>query len=103
MTTSAEYGGNPRDCTSIGIAFEEVCAVDYSAFSLMLSHVVIPLMLQWAHEDIRDEWLPPMARARRLACFGQTEPDCGSDAGAIKTRAVREGDAYVIEMARKRP
>ena len=96
MTTPAEYGGNPRDCVSIGIAFEEVCAVDFSAFSLMLSHVVIPLMLQWAGKELRDEWLPLMGRAERLACFAQTEPDCGSDASAINMRAVRDGDYYVI-------
>lgn len=96
MTTPVEYGGNPRDCVSIGIAFEEVCAVDFSAFSLMLSHVLIPLMMRWAQEHLRDEWLPLMGRARKLGCFGQTEPDCGSDAGAIKMRAVKDGDYYVI-------
>jgi cyclohexanecarboxyl-CoA dehydrogenase len=96
MTTPVEYGGKLRDCVSIGIAFEEVCAVDFSAFSLMLSHVLIPLMMEWASKDLRDEWLPPMGRAEKLGCFGQTEPDCGSDAGAIKTRAVRDGDCYVI-------
>jgi cyclohexanecarboxyl-CoA dehydrogenase len=96
MTTPAEYGGNPKDCTSIGIAFEEVCAVDYSPFSLMLSAVLIPLMLQWANEGIRNEWLRPIAQARKLTCFGQTEPDCGSDAAAIKTRAVKDGEFYVI-------
>jgi cyclohexanecarboxyl-CoA dehydrogenase len=96
MTTPVEYGGNPRDCVSIGIAFEEVCAVDFSAFSLMLSHVTIPLMMQWASKELKDEWLPLMGRAEKLGCFGQTEPDCGSDASAINTRAVRDGDFYVI-------
>lgn len=96
LTTPFKYGGNPRDCVSIGIVFEEVCAVDFSAFSLMLSHVVIPLMMEWANEDIREEWLPWMAKAEKLGCFGQTEPDCGSDAAAIRTEAIRDGDSYVI-------
>lgn len=96
MTTPVQYGGNLRDCVSIGIAFEEVCAIDFSAFSLMLSHVLVPLMMGWADQGLRDEWLPLMAKAERLACFANTEPDCGSDAGAIKMRAVRDGDFYVI-------
>lgn len=96
MTTPIKYEGEPRDCVSIGIAFEEVCAVDFSSFSLMLSHVLIPLMMEWSNDVLRDEWLPLLARAERIGCFGQTEPDCGSDASAIKTKAVRDGDFYVI-------
>jgi cyclohexanecarboxyl-CoA dehydrogenase len=97
MTTPVSYGGTPLDCVSIGIAFQEVCAIDYSPFSLMLSHVVIPLMMtEWATREAKDEWLPLLARAEKLACFGNTEPDCGSDAAAIKTRARREGASYVI-------
>lgn len=96
MATPAEHGGNPRDCVSIGIAFEEVCGIDFSPFYVMLSNVVIPLMLRWASKDLKDEWLPLMVQGTKLPCFGNTEPDCGSDAGAIKTRAVRDGDCYVI-------
>jgi cyclohexanecarboxyl-CoA dehydrogenase len=96
LTTPVRYGGNPQDCVSIGIAFEEVCAVDFSAFPFMLSHVLIPLMMEWADEHLRDEWLPLLGRAEKLACFGNTEPDCGSDASAIKMRAGRDGDFYVV-------
>ena len=60
LTTVPEYGGKQTDCVSIGIVFEEVCGVDYSTFSVMLSHVVIPLMLKWASEDFQKEWLPAL-------------------------------------------
>lgn len=96
LTTPVKYGGSPRDCVSIGIAFEEVCSIDFSAFSFMLSHVLIPLMMEWADGHLRDEWLPIMGKAKKLVCFANTEPDCGSDASAIKMSAVREGDSYVI-------
>lgn len=96
LVTPEKYGGKPVDCVSIGIVFEEICGVDFSPMSLMLSHVVIPLMMEWAREDLRREWLPILGRGEKLACFGNTEPDCGSDAGAIKTYAVRDGDFYVL-------
>jgi cyclohexanecarboxyl-CoA dehydrogenase len=96
LTTPFEYGGKPTDCVSIGIVFEEICGVDFSPFSLMLNHVVIPLMMAWACKDLREEWLPSLCKGERLACFGNTEPDCGSDAAAISTRAKRDGDYYII-------
>ena len=96
MTTPTHYGGLPKDSVSIGLAFENICGVDWSTMSLMLSHVVAPIMLDLACEELKEEWLPAFASGQKLACFGNTEPDCGSDAAAIKTRAVREGDFYVI-------
>jgi cyclohexanecarboxyl-CoA dehydrogenase len=40
---------------------------------------------------------PPLERGEKLACFGNTEPDCGSDAAAIKTHAIRKGDSYILD------
>jgi len=96
LTTPPDYGGTPSDYVSIGIAFEEICGVDYSPFSVMLSHVLIPVMMDLAAEDLKEEWLPALGSGERLACFGNTEPDCGSDAAAIITRADRDGDSYII-------
>jgi cyclohexanecarboxyl-CoA dehydrogenase len=96
LTIPTEFGGEPKDCVTIGIAFEEICAVDFSAFSFMLSHVLMPLMLEWANKDVRAEWIPALGRGEKLVCFANTEPDCGSDASAITTRAVRDGDYYII-------
>ena len=96
LTISTEYGGTPTDYVSIGIVFEEVCAVDFSPFSIMLSHILIPLMMGLASEELKEEWLPALGSGRKLACFGNTEPDCGSDAAAITTRAIRNGDSYII-------
>lgn len=96
LTTPVEYGGKPVDCVSIGIVFEEVCGVDFSPFALMLSHVVVPMIMDWASRELRDEWLPLLTKGEKSVCFGNTEPDCGSDAAAIKTRAVRQGDSYIL-------
>lgn len=96
LTTPAKYGGEPTDCVCAGIAFEEVSKVDLSPMILMISHVVIPLMLESASEELQEEWLQVFGNGEKLACFGNTEPDCGSDAGAITTNAVRDGDSYII-------
>lgn len=96
LATPANYGGKPMDCVSIGIMFEEICKVDWSPMALLLSHVVVPMMMEWASEELWREWLPLIGSGEKLVCFGNTEPDCGSDASAIKTRAVREGDRYIL-------
>ena len=97
ITTPTKYGGTPTDHVSIGIVFEEICCVDFSPFSILLSHILIPLMMELASEELRKEWLAALGSGEKLACFGNTEPDCGSDAAAITTRAVRSGDSYIIK------
>lgn len=97
MTTPINYGGKPIDYVSIGIVFEEICGIDFSPFSIMLSHVLTPMCLEWAGEEIRKEWLSKLCTGEKLACFGNTEPDAGSDAGGIKTIAIRKDDMYILD------
>ena len=70
MTTPARYGGSPRDSVSIGLAFENICAVDWSAMSIMLSHVVAPIMLERASEELKEE-------CKQITTFAdkETKPD----------------------------
>jgi glutaryl-CoA dehydrogenase len=51
-------------------------------------------------EEHKEKWLPKMARGEAIGCFGLTEPDGGSDAGAMKTRAVRNGGDWVLNGAK---
>jgi alkylation response protein AidB-like acyl-CoA dehydrogenase len=57
-------------------------------------------IFQFGTQDQRDTWLPDLCAGRRLAAFGLTEPDAGSDAGATRTRAARDGDEWVIDGAK---
>ena len=50
----------------------------------------------YGSEEQKQRWLPAMARAERIGCFGLTEPDGGSDPGAMRTRAVRDGDDWIL-------
>jgi cyclohexanecarboxyl-CoA dehydrogenase len=96
LTIPVEFGGTPTDCVTIGIVFEEICRVEWAPMALLLSHVLAPMMMEHASEELRQQWLPLLGRGEKLVCFGNTEPNCGSDASAITTRAVREGDSYIL-------
>jgi glutaryl-CoA dehydrogenase len=55
---------------------------------------------RWGSEEQKQEWLPRMAAGEAIGCFGLTEPDAGSDPGAMRTRARRDGDDWVIDGAK---
>jgi butyryl-CoA dehydrogenase len=93
-----EYGGSGMDSVCYAIALEEIsraCASTGVIMSVNNSLVCDPI-LNFGSEDIRKEFLVPLAAGRKLGCFGLTEPGAGSDAGAQKTTAVRDGDAYLL-------
>jgi cyclohexanecarboxyl-CoA dehydrogenase len=96
LNLSEKYGGQPSDWVSVGIAIEELSKVDILAAWLTIVPVVISLVLTEGSEEIQEEWIPPIIRGEKLLCIGLTEPDCGNDAAAIKTRAIRKGDNYII-------
>jgi butyryl-CoA dehydrogenase len=93
-----EYGGAGMDNVCYAIAMEEIsraCASTGVIMSVNNSLVCDPI-LKFGSEDIRKEYLVPLASGRKLGCFGLTEPGAGSDAGAQKTTAVRDGDTYLL-------
>lgn len=93
-----QYGGSGMDYVSLAIMCEELERVD-TAFRVVLSvHIGLNSLtiLQWGTEEQKQQWLVPQARGEKLATFGLTEPNAGSDAGAIETTAVRDGDYYLL-------
>jgi short/branched chain acyl-CoA dehydrogenase len=95
MTVPEEYGGAGTDTLAYAIAVEELTRVDSSVAITVAAHHslgTLPIYL-FGNEEQKREWLPQLASGERLAAFGLTEPDAGSDAGATRTRAeLREGD-----------
>jgi cyclohexanecarboxyl-CoA dehydrogenase len=91
-----ELGGICIDHVSMGLVFEEISKVDFSASILILNHILINEMIRHVEDCIRKEWLPRFLTGQSLVCFANTEPDCGSDATAIRTRAERKGAFYII-------
>jgi len=93
-----EYGGAGMDNVCYAIAMEEIsraCASTAVIMSVNNSLACDPI-LKFGSEEIRREYLVPMASGKKLGCFGLTEPGAGSDAGSQKTTAVRDGDSYVV-------
>jgi butyryl-CoA dehydrogenase len=92
------YGGAGLDTVSLAVALEEIAAGD-GATSTILSvqnSVVCGPLLAFGSEAQKERYLKPLASAAKLGCFCLTEPQSGSDAAAIMTRAERQGDAYVL-------
>jgi glutaryl-CoA dehydrogenase (non-decarboxylating) len=96
------YGGSGFDYVSLALACEELEYVDTFLRVIMSVHVGLNSLslLQWANEDQKQRFLVPQAKGEKIATFGLTEPNAGSDAGSIETTAVRQGDHYVLNGAK---
>lgn len=96
------YGGLGLDYVSLALACEELEYVDTFLRVIMSVHVGLNslALLQWATEEQKQRWLTPQAQGTKIGTFGLTEPNAGSDAGAIESTVVRKGDHYVLNGAK---
>jgi len=90
-----KYGGYPLGHVEIGIIHEEVHKVDPTVEAVGGMEATSAL-LQTLPQDVQDEWFPPLITRERRHSFGFTESAAGSDAAGIVTKAVRDGDDYII-------
>jgi alkylation response protein AidB-like acyl-CoA dehydrogenase len=98
-----EYGGGGADTLSYVLAVEELARVDSSVCITMAAHTslgTMPIHL-WGSDEQRREWLPELCSGRRLASFGLTEPEAGSDAGNVRTTARLVDGEWVINGAKQ--
>jgi alkylation response protein AidB-like acyl-CoA dehydrogenase len=99
----AEYGGGWADNLSYALAVEELARIDSSVAITMAAHTslgTMPIYL-WGDDAQREEWLPQLCSGQRLAAFGLTEPEAGSDAGNTRTRARLDDGEWVIDGAKQ--
>jgi len=89
-----EYGGSGGTYLDLCLAIEEIGRVDQSLGITLEAAVGLGAMPIWMFgtEEQKRWWLPPLARGESLAAFALTEPGSGSDAGALRTTARRDGD-----------
>jgi alkylation response protein AidB-like acyl-CoA dehydrogenase len=93
-----EYGGSGGDTVSYAIAVEEIgraCGSTGLSYAAAVSLGASPLYY-FGTEEQKRQFLTPLASGKALGAFGLTEPNAGSDAGGTQTKAVLEGDEYVI-------
>lgn len=93
-----EYGGAGMDYVALALACEELEYVDTFMRVAMSVHVGLNslALLQWGTEEQKQRFLVPQAQGEKLATFGLTEPNAGSDAGAIESTYVQDGDSYIL-------
>lgn len=98
MTVPAEWGGAGADYVSYALALEEIAAGDGATSTVMSGHNSVGCMpiLEYGSAEQKTRYLKPLAAGEKLCAFALTEPQGGSDAAAIKTRAELKGGAYVL-------
>ncbi len=102
LTIPEELGGVGGDYVTYALAMEELGRADSSVRGIVSvsTGLVGKPVLEHGTPEQQEQWLRPIARGEKLGCFGLTEPGTGSDAGSLVTRAVRDGDDYVIDGAK---
>ena len=96
------HGCAGTSATAYGVACRELEAVDSGlrSFVSVQGSLAMFAIHRWGTDAQKDEWLPRMATGEAIGCFGLTEPDAGSDPAAMRTRARRDGDDWVLDGAK---
>jgi short-chain 2-methylacyl-CoA dehydrogenase len=98
-----QYGGGGADTLSYVLAIEELTRIDSSVAITVAAHTslgTMPIHL-WGTDEQKDDWLPKLCGGERLAAFGLTEPEAGSDAGNTKTSAKLDNGEWVVNGAKQ--
>ncbi len=98
MVVPEEWGGAGADTLTHAIALEEIAAGDGACSTIMAVHNSVACLpvLKFGSSDQKERFLRPLAKGEMLGAFALTEPGAGSDAGAIRTRAEKRGNTYVL-------
>jgi alkylation response protein AidB-like acyl-CoA dehydrogenase len=98
-----EYGGGGGDSLAYALAVEELTRVDSSVAITLCAHTSLgtqPIYL-FGNDAQKEEWLPRLTSGEILGAFGLTEPEAGSDAGNVRTKARLDGGEWVIDGAKQ--
>ncbi|MEC1583760.1 acyl-CoA dehydrogenase family protein [Bacillus spizizenii] len=98
----SQYGGMGLDMVTIGVLNEEVGRGCSSVRSLLTVHGMVALAIyRWGTQKQCNYWLPKLAEGSVIGAFGLTEPQVGSDAKSIQTKAILDGNDYVLNGVKK--
>ena len=93
-----EFGGSSLDYISLALACEELERIDTSLRVILSVHSALNslALLQWGTESQKQKFLVPQGKGEKIGAFGLTEPGCGSDVANLQTKAIHEGDEYIL-------
>jgi alkylation response protein AidB-like acyl-CoA dehydrogenase len=98
LTIPEEYGGLGESLLTYALTVQEISRGWMSVSGIINTHFIVAhMLLQHGTEEQKRRYLPRMAAGELRGAFSMSEPNCGSDVSAIRTKAVRDGDAYVID------
>ncbi|NBV15199.1 acyl-CoA dehydrogenase family protein [Janthinobacterium sp.] len=98
LYTPQRWGGLGLSRQDAAIVFEELAGGCTSTTAYITIHNMATWMLsRWGQEALCDAWVPALAAGQKLASYCLTEPQSGSDAASLRTKAVKEGDFYVLD------
>ena len=99
ITAPSEYGGSEMDFTSYILAIHELSKVSAVVGVILSVHTSVGTnpILYFGNDEQKQKYVPKLASGEYLGAFCLTEPSAGSDAGALKTRAVQDGEHYIID------
>ncbi|MGE6321442.1 acyl-CoA dehydrogenase family protein [Pseudomonas oryzihabitans] len=103
MVVPEQWGGTYMDYVAYALAVEEISAGDGSLGALMSIHSSVGCgpLLRYGSDAQQDRWLPDLAAGKVIGCFCLTEPQAGSEAHNLRTRAVLEGDSWVLNGSKQ--
>lgn len=98
LSIPTKYGGSGGDYISLGLACEELEYVDTSLRVILSVHIGLNshTVLTWGSEEQKQKYLTPQAQGKKIATFGLTEPNAGSDVVALETKAKKDGDYWIL-------
>ncbi|MBO5504259.1 MAG: acyl-CoA dehydrogenase [Lachnospiraceae bacterium] len=98
ITVPKEYGGQGCDPLTYAMCVEELAKVCGTTAVIVSAHSSLccdPILL-WGTEEQKQKYLVPLAKGEKIGAFGLTEPGAGTDAQGVQTRAVKDGDSYIL-------
>ena len=98
VAVPTEHDGAGLDYLALAVILEEIAAGDGATSTIVSVNncPVCSILMAWANDAQKEKWLKPLARGDMLGAFCLTEPHVGSEASGLKTTALRDGDAYVL-------
>src|SRR5882672_7999549 len=98
MTVPTEWGGAGADHVAYALALQEIAAGDGALATVVSGHNSVGVMpiLSYGTDAQKERWVRDLATGKKFTAFALTEPQGGSDAASIRTRATRKGDKYVL-------